>query len=641
MSDRQRDLTLVDRRGVEAAEAVRDLAAQVDTGAMFEQVRHPRRRWVGPTVAVAATAVAVIIAVVVAVQPPVTVGGLDPASNGPQRAPAGLDDDTWPPAIGTVGPDGWVEVPAELLPTAGDPQDLAVVNGAFVLATEGGQVWTSDDGFAWAPVHGVVASAGERLFVGRAEGSLVVAGSDGAVYAGDLAQVEKVAQAGQIEGLAGGPTGGVVVSSSSDGTSQLMVTTDGRGWEPVSLETSVRSVAWDGSHFIAVTDGPDARLLQAQNPAGPWAVHPGSDTLPPGWWGVESTEPGFVLVPRADGDQGLDPLRWWSTDGGWITARLPTDGPVVIDDATTLGDGELVAMGTDSTLPELDADRLYRIEPADGQATAVETGEAFGPTTVLRQAHAAADGDTAMVAYGRRRAGPGDGLTVWVHRPVDDATQTWWCPPAATTAAEALAANEDVELISARMSTVGDVRAWQDQPANDPAGKGPLPDPEPQSWLESLAPDLPAVVCTYQADGFQAPGGPYPYASFIATPGGNSQPYGFYPSEPAPTELGPDDAVPQHDAPPGDRWITPDTETVDVPNVVGLTEDEARTRLNAVGIAVTVFTKVTDDPDQIGRVLGQSPPPGATSSTPPATATTDTLTVVLQVGLAPPDPQSS
>lgn len=640
MSDPQHDLALVDRRGAQAAETVRDLAARVDTGAMFERVRQHRRRWVGPTVAIAATAAAVIIAIVVAVQPPVTVGGLDPAATGPNRAPAGLDDDAWPPDDGTVGPDGWVEVPTGRLPTPGDPQDLAVVNGAFVLATEGGQVWASEDGFAWAPVRGVSTSAGERLFVSQAGGSLLVATGQGQLFSGDLAQVEKTTQFGEIEGLAGGTTGAVTLTSASGGERRLMATTDGRTWHRVSLDAAVRSVAWDGSRFVAVTDGPNARLLQAENPNGPWELHPGSATLPQGWWGVEATEPGFVLVPRAVGEQGLAPVRWWSDDGGWTTATLPSDGPVVIDDVTTTSDGVLAAMGTDSTRPELDAERLYRIDRSDGQTSEVKTTASFGPTAVLRQAHAVADGTTAMMAYGRRRAGPGDGLTVWVHRPVDGpAAHAWWCPPTGTAAAERLAEDGSVELISARMTTIGDIRAWQDQPVGNPAGEVPLPDPDPQSWLAPLDADLAAIVCVYRTEGFTAPGGPYPYGSFIATPDGNGHPYRFYPSEPPSTELGPDGSAAQHDPPPLDRWTTTDTTSVDIPNVVGLNEEEARAQLETIGLDVVVHTKVTDDPDQVGRVISQSPRVGATATTDSASATTNDLAVVLQVGTAttPPD----
>ncbi len=375
-----------------------------------------------PVVAITATVAAVAVAILVAVQPPVTVGGLDPASGG--GAPAGLDDHDWPPAVGTVGPDGWVEVPPERMPTPGDPQDLEVIDGAFVLATEGGQVWASDDGFAWAEIPGVQASMGQRLFLSRAGDTLLVATGEGTMFAGDLSGVDETAQMGQIETLAGGPAGAVAVSTPDQGR-QLLATTDGRTWAPMDeLDQPLRSVAWDGDGFVGVTDGPDAQVLEAEQPGGPWVAHPGSDTLPPGFWGIEPTEPGFVLIPRADGDQGLEPILWWTDQGRWDTARLPGDGPIVIDDATTIDGQALVAIGTDTSRPELDADRLYRIDRNASQTSVVETGDAFGPTAVLRRAHAVSDGTTAMVAYGRRRAGSGDGLTLWVHRTVEPQTES-------------------------------------------------------------------------------------------------------------------------------------------------------------------------------------------------------------------------
>lgn len=367
-------------------------------------------------VAVTATVAAVIIAIVVAVQPPVTVGGLDPAAGG---APAGLDGEAWPPSVGTVGPDGWVEVPRHRVPTMGDPHDLAVVEGAFVLATEGGQVWASDDGFGWTEVPGARASAGDRLWVDRAGSALLVLTGEGTVFAGDVDGVEQVADIGQVAGLAGGPNGAVAMASTGEGR-QLIATANGRTWSPVEgLDQGLRSVTWDGTHFVGVTDGPDAQLLQAEQPAGPWELHPGSATLPQGWWAVEPTEPGFALIPRADGDQGLAPIWWWTDHAGWASPALPAEGPIVVDDATTIDNGVLLAIGTDSSRPELDADRLYRIDLHTSEASVVATGEAFGPTAVLRRAHAVSDGTSAMVAYGRRRAGPGDGLTVWVHRAVD------------------------------------------------------------------------------------------------------------------------------------------------------------------------------------------------------------------------------
>lgn len=550
MTEPQRDLSVIDQRGAAAGREVRRAAADVDAAAMFERIRAPRSVWAGPLVAVTAMAAVVAIVWLVAMPSPLSVGGLDPSGGG--AAPTGLEGQKWPPDQGTAGPDGWVEVPREVVPTAEDPHDLMVVGGAFVLAAEDGHVWVSADGFAWAEVPGVGAAKGERLFLGQAGETLLVLTGSGAVFAGDVDGVDQVAALGQIHDVAGGPQGAVAIASRDE--VGVVGTADGRTWEPVTgLDRPVRSVAWDGTRFVAVTDGPDAELLQADNATGPWTPHPGSATLPDGWWAVEPTEPGVVLVPRADGEQDLLPLWWWTEDERWASVPLPGQGPLVVHDVTTADDGALLAMAADSSLAELDTDRLYRIEHdvAQPAATVIETGEAFGPTAVVRRAHAVSDGTTAMVAHARRRAGPGDGLTVWVHRSVD--APGWWCPPAATDAAE-VAATRGLELVSARLSTVGEVREWQSV-TSEPSPDGvPQEEGQPQGWLESLPAGQPAIVCVFRAEEFMFPGGGYRYASFVVTPDGTVQPFRGLTEEPATRDHGPQSSTPVRGRPDPSLW---------------------------------------------------------------------------------------
>lgn len=211
------------------------------------------------------------------------------------------------------------------------------------------------------------------------------------------------------------------------------------------------------------------------------------------------------------------------------------------------------------------------------------------------------------------------------------ADTSWWCPPATVALAED-AAIGNVELVSSRLSTVGEVRDWQGERIGDPTDDVPDADPGPQPWLEPLDADDPAVVCLFRGE-FPAPG-PGQFASFIMTPGEAPRAYQVMPGPlPAHDRHGPDGSVPLHDEPesgPTD-WAPP--ATVVVPDVTGLTEVEARARLGDVGVAVIEFSHATDDPDEVGRVVAQSPGPGEYPARPPEGATVDQFTVVIEVGV--------
>ncbi len=62
-----------------------------------------------------------------------------------------------------------------------------------------------------------------------------------------------------------------------------------------------------------------------------------------------------------------------------------------------------------------------------------------------------------------------------------------------------------------------------------------------------------------------------------------------------------------------------------VPDVIGLTEEEATEILEEIGYEVLVFTKPTSDPDEVGIVLAQTPKADEEVA-PPAQ-------VVIQVGM--------
>lgn len=415
------DLQNVDRRGRRAGQAAREVAATVDTAVLLHRVQERRTaRWIAPALGVAVAAAAGAIALV-------AVGNVTASDSPPDvlgtplaEAPHGVDESVWPPGVGTVGPDGWVEVPQSRLPTPADPQDLIPHRDAFVLATEGGDVWVSGDGFAWDQIASLdvglglhLASDGHALFAVTHEGARA--------WSGDMDGLQPRSALPGLVDIAGGE--GTLVAVLGDGRGQRIVASvdGGATWEArAGVEPGLTSIAWDGEGFVGLTGGPSREVVTATAELDAWTEHP-SGTLPDGHWALVETEPGIVAVPRAMGEQPNLPSLMVPDGAGWTPVQLPGQGPFVVDDLTTVDTGALVAMAQDGSRPELDGDRLYRVEAnATTRVTSLDTG-AFGPTAVMRRSFATSTDSTSMVAFGRRRAGQGDGLTVWVHRPPTEA----------------------------------------------------------------------------------------------------------------------------------------------------------------------------------------------------------------------------
>lgn len=414
------DLQTVERRGHRAGQAARELAATVDTTAMLERVQErPRKaRWVAPGfgvgVAVAVAAGAIALVVVGNVPSPDTPP--DVLGNPQSQVPRGVDESVWPPDIGTVGPAGWVEVPSSALPTSADPQDLVRHRDAFVLATEGGDIWASGDGFAWDQIASLDLGPGARLRLTSDGHALFAVHHEGTqAWSGDLDGLQPRSALPGLVDMAGGR--GTLVAVLADGTEQRIVASvdGGATWDEAGAGPGLSSVAWDGEAFIGLAGDPTREVVTATAELDAWTEHR-SGALPEGQWALVETEPGLVAVPRAMGEQPNLPSVMVPDGGGWKPVQLPGEGPFVVDDVTTVDAGALVAMAQDGSRPELDGDRLYRVEAnATTRVTSLDTG-AFGPTAVMRLSFATSTDSTSMVVFGRRRAGQGDGLTVWVHR---------------------------------------------------------------------------------------------------------------------------------------------------------------------------------------------------------------------------------
>lgn len=413
------DLQTVDRRASRAGQAARDVAATVDTTAMLERVQERRTaRWVGPALGVAVAIAAGAIALVAVGSVTTSDTPQDVLGTPPAEAPHGVDESVWPPGIGTVGPDGWVEVPSSRLPTLADPQDLIRHRDTFVLATEGGDVWASGDGFAWGQIASLDLGPGARLRLASDGNALFAVHHEGTqAWSGDLEGLQPTSALPGLIDLAGGE--GTLVAVLAAGTDQRVVASadGGATWEErAGVEAGLTSIGWDGEAFIGLTGGPSRDVVTATVELDAWAEHP-SGALPEGHWALVETEPGMVAVPRAMGEQPNLPPVMVPDAAGWKPVQLPGQGPFVVDDLTTVDAGALVAMAQDGSRPELDGDRLYRVEAnATTRVTSLDT-DAFGSTAVMRRSFATSTNSTSMVVFGRRRAGQGDGLTIWVHRP--------------------------------------------------------------------------------------------------------------------------------------------------------------------------------------------------------------------------------
>lgn len=78
-----------------------------------------------------------------------------------------------------------------------------------------------------------------------------------------------------------------------------------------------------------------------------------------------------------------------------------------------------------------------------------------------------------------------------------------------------------------------------------------------------------------------------------------------------------------------------------VPDVVGLTENEAREQLEQYSMEPVTFTKATDDPELVGRVIDQSPSAGVAPTLDGPDGVGDgPVEVVIQVGVELPTPSN-
>lgn len=75
--------------------------------------------------------------------------------------------------------------------------------------------------------------------------------------------------------------------------------------------------------------------------------------------------------------------------------------------------------------------------------------------------------------------------------------------------------------------------------------------------------------------------------------------------------------------------------TVEIPDVVGLSQQDAVSRLEASGIDSLIVHRTAQGESDVGMVLAQDPEPGTAPAVPPAQATVDRFTVTLVVGVRP------
>jgi serine/threonine-protein kinase len=89
----------------------------------------------------------------------------------------------------------------------------------------------------------------------------------------------------------------------------------------------------------------------------------------------------------------------------------------------------------------------------------------------------------------------------------------------------------------------------------------------------------------------------------------------FEPNDAEPGTVFDQDPKPNEETAPGeivDIFISQGPEEFPMPNVVGMTEDEAKDELRNRGLEVRVVREVVFDPDDVGRVIDQDPPEGTT-----------------------------
>lgn len=233
------------------------------------------------------------------------------------------------------------------------------------------------------------------------------------------------------------------------------------------------------------------------------------------------------------------------------------------------------------------------------------------------------------VLVGLRPALPVDSVPSMTghQKPVGGTGDEWWCPPEAAAVVRQTTDGEP-KLVGARLSTAGQVTDWQDHPFGG-VDERTVPDLDGRAptWLEELDRDTPSAVCTFSVGGAGLDFAGGSHVTVVAPARGVARIVSESEGTPRPRDFGPDGSTELRAAPPD--WGT----TIEVPDVVGMTEQEAIRVLSHAGLDVLTSTKATDDPAMVGVVLGQSPRPGEVSASSPPSGTTGNFSVVIQVAV--------
>jgi len=313
-----------------------------------------------------------------------------------------------------TSPDGITWTSATQLPTDSEAPGYAAAygNGAFVVtagydsyALRGGRYWWSADGYHWEtrylPGTGLVG-------VGFGNGTFVMVGDIGRVVSSPDGKNWTSQPSGQSQHLVGVVhTGSGFVAIASQGSSELVLSDDGKIWRPWDYSRGPwldpNRILYEKDRFIAVGDNgegvSDGEILLSSD--GTRWVPADYPSRPRRLLGLTYGKERFVAV-------GLGQI-WISTDSqNW---RLATESiPRTLHDVVCDGE-QFIAVGTDERDHGFSQAVILRSTDAESWYTAVDVSDLPGIYTVTH-------GDGLFVGLGRETAltSP-DGMT-WDRHPL-------------------------------------------------------------------------------------------------------------------------------------------------------------------------------------------------------------------------------